>query len=191
MPILVGTDGKQKMSKSLDNYIGVEEPPNDMYGKVMSMPDEVIITYFELITDVDDDEIEEFKKQLTDGSVHPMDLKKRLAFEIVMQFHDEKAACDADAHFSKVVQQKELPDEIQEAKVSFKALATDKEGEIRLPELLLATGLVDSKGEARRMLAQGAVQIDGNKATDASAKIENGSIVKVGKRRIRKIINTD
>jgi len=119
MPILVGTDGKQKMSKSLDNYIAVDEPANDMYGKVMSLPDELIMDYFTLITDVDDDEIEEFKKQLATNSIHPMDLKKRLAFEIVLQFHDEKAACDADVHFAKKYQQKNENEYDREIGTSF------------------------------------------------------------------------
>jgi tyrosyl-tRNA synthetase len=106
MPILVGTDGNQKMSKSLDNYIAVDEPAKIMYGKVMSLPDQAIIDYFELVTDVDEDEIEGFKKQMANNSINPMELKKRLAFEIVLQFHDKKAACEADSHFSKKYQQK-------------------------------------------------------------------------------------
>ena len=191
MPILAGTDGKQKMSKSLDNYIAVDEPPNDMYGKVMSLPDELIMDYFELITDVDEDELAEFRKQLASSSINPMDLKKRLAFEIVLQFHDDKAACDADAHFGKVVQDKQLPDEIEEARISFKDLQVAEGKAIAIPNMLQKIGLVESKGEARRLLNQGAVQIDGVKVTSSEAIIKDGSIIKAGKRRIRKIVNTD
>ncbi len=193
MPILAGTDGKQKMSKSLDNYIAVDEPPNDMYGKVMSLPDEVIMDYFELITDVDEDELEIFRKQLADKSFNPMELKKRLAFEIVLQFHDDKAACDADMHFSKVVQNKELPDEIKDAPISFKELksAGDSNAVANIPDLLYKIGLASSKSEARRLLSQGAVQIDGTKVADNEVPVKDGSIIKAGKRRIRKITNTD
>ncbi|MFC1998345.1 tyrosine--tRNA ligase [Chloroflexota bacterium] len=191
MPILVGTDGRQKMSKSLDNYIAVDEPPNDMYGKVMSLPDKVIIDYFELITDVDDDEIAEFKKQLKSKDFNPMELKKRLAFEIVLQFHSDKDACEADAHFSRVVQNKELPDEIEEARISFKDHQIIHGRAIAIPNMLKKIGLTESSGEARRLLNQGAVRIDGVKITDNEAVIKDGSIIKAGKRRIRKIVNTD
>lgn len=193
MPILVGTDGKQKMSKSLDNYIAVDEAPNDMYGKVMSLPDEVIMDYFELITDVDEDELDTFRKQLADKSFNPMELKKRLAFEIVLQFHDSQAACDADTHFAKVVQNKELPDDIEETPVSFRKLGQGDNSQITVSsgDMLLQIGLVKSKSEARRMLSQGAVHIDGTKIMDTEAIVRDGSIIKVGKRRIKKIINTD
>jgi tyrosyl-tRNA synthetase len=193
VPILAGTDGKQKMSKSLDNYIAVDEPPNDMYGKVMSLTDELIMNYFEWITDVDEDELDDFRNQLAHNKINPMDLKKRLAFEIVLQFHGQDAACDADQHFVKVFQNRELPDEIKEAHIRFKKLRASNDGKISvsIPDILQKIGLVKSKGEARRLLAQGAVQIDGSKVTENEAVINNGSIIKVGKRRIRKIVNTD
>jgi len=193
MPILAGTDGKQKMSKSLDNYIAVDEPPNDMYGKVMSLTDELIMDYFELITDVDEDEMDDFRNQLAHNTVNPMDLKKRLAFEIVSQFHDIQAAQTSGDHFVQVFQNKELPDEIEKARISFKKLDASDDGEISIsiPDILQNIGLVKSKGEARRLLTQGAIQIDGNKVTDNEAIIREGSIIKVGKHRIRKIVNTD
>ncbi len=220
MPILVGTDGKQKMSKSLDNYIAVDEPAKTMYGKVMSLPDEAIIDYFELVTDVDEDEIEEFKKQMANNSINPMELKKRLAFEIVLQFHDAKAARDADVHFGKVVQNKELPDEIEEARISFisfnklfyesgrlanKAFDENNPEEaeenvvllgkdklhISIPLLLEQMKLVKSRSEARRLLNQRAIELDGNTVLGKDVRIIDGSIIKVGKRRIRKIVNSD
>ncbi len=113
-PLLVGTDGSQKMSKSLGNYIGVAEPPHEIYGKVMSIPDSLIMDYFELVTDVPDEELREFRQALEQATVNPMELKKRLAREIVTQLYDQKAATEAEGHFAKVVQRKELPKEIKE-----------------------------------------------------------------------------
>ncbi|UCC59686.1 MAG: tyrosine--tRNA ligase [Dehalococcoidia bacterium] len=117
MPLLVGTDGQQKMSKSLDNYIAIEDAPNDMYGKVMSIPDSLMMDYFELITDVPDEELSEFRQQLSDGSVNPMELKKRLAREIVGQFHSGDDAREAESYFESVVQKKEIPEEIREISI--------------------------------------------------------------------------
>jgi tyrosyl-tRNA synthetase len=121
-PLLVGLDGKMKMSKSLDNYIGVEDPPNEMYGKVMSLPDELIMDYFELITDVPDEELAEFRQQMADNSINPMELKKRLAREIVGEFHSTDDAEKSQGNFEKVVQRKELPNEIEELHISFDRL---------------------------------------------------------------------
>ena len=121
-PLLVGTDGSQKMSKSLGNYIGVAEPPNEIYGKVMSIPDSLIMDYFELLTDVPDQELEEFKQGLENETINPMELKKRVAREIVGQLYDQKAATEAEGHFEKVVQRREIPEEIQEFKISFRSL---------------------------------------------------------------------
>ena len=122
VPILVGTDGSQKMSKSLGNYIGVNEPPDDIYGKVMSIPDSLIMPYFELVTDVPDGELEEFKKELDHDTVNPMELKKRLAREIVTQLYDQKAATEAEEHFVKTVQKREMP-EVKEFPFSFERIA--------------------------------------------------------------------
>ena len=108
----MGTDGSKKMSKSLGNYIGIDEPPKEIYGKVMSIPDTLIMSYFELVTDVPDEELGEFKEQLKAQSVNPMLLKKRLAREIVSQFHGAEAAQEAEEQFIKVVQKKETPEEI-------------------------------------------------------------------------------
>lgn len=122
VPLLIGTDGHQKMSKSLNNHIGIAEPPREIYGKVMSIPDLLILDYFELVTDVPEEEIAEFKKQLKTHSINPMNLKKRLAHEIVRQFHGKQAADKAEKHFTQVFQKREMPEEIPEVRLSFKSL---------------------------------------------------------------------
>jgi tyrosyl-tRNA synthetase len=227
MPLLVGTDGSMKMSKSLNNYIAVNDPPNDMYGKVLSIPDRLIMDYFELLTDVPDDELTIFRAALKNASVNPMILKKRLARELVTEFHDKGAAQEAERNFEKVVQQREIPQEIEEHPVSFRQLGVkslqeigriqpagepEARGEsaatedsprvngrpsadylsITIPFLLYdELGLVLSRSEAKRLLAQGAVEIDGQKVTGDVARIKDGSVVKVGKRRFKRIVNSD
>jgi len=183
-PLLVGTDGSQKMSKSLGNYIGVAESPNEIYGKVMSIPDSLILDYFELVTDIPDDELSEFRQGLKDGTINPMELKKRLAREIVTQLYDQKAASEAEAHFAKVFQKREMPKEIKEYHVTLHA-------SIDLRGVLVVTHLAKSRSEAHRLIGQGAVEIDGEKVTDPTAQINSGSIIRVGKRRFAKVINTD
>jgi tyrosyl-tRNA synthetase len=198
MPLLVGTDGVQKMSKSLGNYIGVAEPPETIYGKIMSIRDDFILKYFELVTDVPSEELAEFKKQLENNTENPMALKKRLAREIVTQLYGEKAAAEAGEHFRKVVQQKELPDEIQEFKTSFLQLATEKELKdasdsitIDISRLLVEAGLVNSRSEANRMISAGSTVIAGEVVTNRIAPVKSGSIIQVGKRRFIKVVNTD
>jgi tyrosyl-tRNA synthetase len=168
--LLVGTDGIQKMSKSLGNYIGVAEPPNDIYGKVMSVHDSLILQYFELLTDVPDQELEKLRQALSQEAVNPMVLKKRLGRELVAQLYSSKEAAEAEAHFEKVFQKREVPEQIAEV----------PSGE--LLEMLVAQGLAKSRNEARRLIAQGAVDVDGQKATDAHMVVPRNSIIKVGKR---------
>jgi len=183
-PLLVGTDGSQKMSKSLDNYIGVAEPPDEIYGKTMSIPDNLIIQYFDLVTDVPIKEIVEFRFVLDNKTINPMELKKRLARELVTQLYDQKTATEAEEHFARVIQQKEVPEEIKEYHVT---LHTG----IGLRDILVETHLAKSRSEANRLIAQGAVSIDGKKISSNIAPIKSGSIIKVGKRRFAKVINTD
>jgi len=190
VPLLVGTDGTHKMSKSLGNYIGVAEEPEQIYGKVMSVPDDLLLNYFELLTDVPDKELEEFKQGLEQQKLNPMKLKKRLAREIIGQLYDQKSASEAEAHFEKTVQQKEMPDEIEECRLSFKELGQQND-DIDISRLLVAAGLAKSRSEASRLIAQGAVTSDGNKITTNLAAIESGCIIKVGKRRFARIINKD
>jgi tyrosyl-tRNA synthetase len=178
-PVLVGTDGVQRMSKSLGNYIGVAEPPEDIYGKTMSIPDELIMQYFELLTDVPGKELEEFRQQLSKGTVNPMELKKRLAREIVTQLCGEKEAKEAESHFERVVQKKELPEDILEYEIS---------GDIPISLFCTDSGLTESRSEAVRLIKQGAVTKDGKKITDVNEKVSKGSIIKVGKRRYIKTV---
>ena len=183
-PLLVGTDGNQKMSKSLGNYIGVDEPPDEIYGKVMSIPDDLIRQYFELVTDVPDKELAAFEQGLQNGSAHPMELKKRLAREIVNQLYSQKSATEAEGNFVRLVQKKEIPGEIKEYHIALNA-------SIGLRDVLVETRLAKSRSEANRLIEQGAVSIDGEKVTSSTAIFKSGSIIKVGKRRFAKVINAD
>ena len=184
VPLLVGTDGVHKMSKSLGNYIGVAEAPENMFGKVMSIPDSIIMNYFELVTDVPDEELDEFKKLLARNEINPMELKKRLGREIVTWLHNKDAAIEAEAHFARVVQNKEIPDEIEEYSYNLN-------GEVDLKDLLTSIKMAKSRSDAGRLIDQGAVSIDGQTVAVNTIKIESGSIVKVGKRRFAKINNSD
>ena len=171
-PLLVGTDGTQKMSKSLGNYIGVAEPPNEIYGKVMSITDNLILGYFELVTDVPDEELAEFKRNLDDSDFNPMLLKKRLAREIVTHLYDQKAASEAEEHFTRVFQEREVPEEIEEG----------TESNVTLRDYLVINRLAKSRSEAKRLIEQGAVDVDGMKITDLNWTFPKGTTIKVGKR---------
>jgi tyrosyl-tRNA synthetase len=178
-PLLVGTDGSKKMSKSLGNYIGIAEPPETIYGKTMSIRDDLIMQYFELVTDVPDKELAEFKKQLESGAENPMVLKKRLAREIVTQLYGENEARGAGENFIKVVQKKELPDEIREFKI---------DADTTVSRLLVDAGLAASRSEANRLILQGAVSIDGMKIIDINQNVGKNVIIKAGKRRYLKTV---
>ncbi len=180
-PILIGTDGKNKMSKSLGNYIGVAEPPEQMYGKVMSLDDGLILDYFELVTDMPDEELGELRRAFAAGSANPMNEKKRLAREITAQFHGAAAAEQADQHFTRVHQQRELPDEMPEVQVNG---VLDADGLFRadLVHPLVNGGFVKSASELKRLVAQNAVEVDGQKVDELNVLVKNGSVVKVGRR---------
>ena len=163
MPILVGTDGVQKMSKSLGNYIAVEDYPNDMYGKVMSLPDDLILQYFEYLTDVPDEELGDMGRSLEDGSVNPMELKKRLAGEITGQFHGPDEARGAQEHFERVVQRREMPDDMPVLRLPSPPESPvhgdfDSDGE-RLSKILVTAGLASSISEAKRNISNKAVSV--------------------------------
>ena len=198
MPILVGTDGVQKMSKSLDNYVGVDEPPAEMFGKIMSVSDGLILSYFEYLTDVPQADLADMSRDLSQDSVNPMDYKKRLAWEITSQFHDPESADAAQAQFERVIQGGDLPDEIQEVTLEFlRGQGVLADGEARVNRLLVATGLVSSNAEAKRMVGQGAVEVVHQSGHTESVSPENpampvqpGDVVRVGKRRFVRLIES-
>lgn len=186
MPILEGTDGVKKMSKSLGNYIGIDESPDQMYGKTMSIPDELIIRYFELVTDVHPDEIDKMKQDMEEDKVNPRDLKMRLAREIIALYYDEAEAQKAEQGFCSVFQKGALPDDIQEVLVKSEDL---EDGTIWLAKLLVLLKLSPSTSEARRSIMQGAVKVNEEKVTDVKLNInvKDGDIIQVGKRKFAKI----
>ena len=191
MPILVGTDGVQKMSKSLDNYVAVDERPEDMYGKIMSIGDNQIANYFELLTDLPSSSLSDLERDLSQDSVNPMEHKKRLAWDITSHFHDSDAANTAQAHFERVVQGRSLPEEMPELSLSeLRQQAGTADDAIRADRLLVAAGLAASNAEARRLLTQGAVELlpssgGSTRLDDDRAAITPGSgdVLRAGRRR--------
>lgn len=175
-PLLEGLDGVNKMSKSLNNYIGIDESPNEMFGKVMSISDELMWRYYDLITDLTPAEIATLKSEIEAGK-NPRDVKVNLAKLIIKDFHSAEAAQAAEDEFNRRFVKKEVPDEIAEVVIAAQTY--------RLADLVVASGLVETKGEAKRLIDQGGVKIDGEKATAASAEIDmaNGKsvILQVGK----------
>jgi tyrosyl-tRNA synthetase len=184
MPILPGTDGVEKMSKSLDNYIGIGDTPKDIYGKTLSIPDLLIYDYFLLATNVPSSELEKIKKELESKSVNPRDIKRRLARTIVALYYDEASAVAAEQEFDKIFIKKDLPDEVKEFQ---SRMSGDTVGVL---QLLAETKLAASKGEARRLVEQGGVSVDGVKVSDINALVSlvKPVILKVGPRRFLKII---
>lgn len=180
-PILMGTDGKQKMSKSLGNYIAVFDNPKEKYGKVMSIPDELIINYFNYATKLDPDEIAKIEKELKAGEINPKIIKQRLAREIVSLYHGKEEAVKAEEEFNRIFSQNKIPTDMPEMIIKEK---------IWIIKLLTDAKLCSSNGEARRMIKQNAVSIDGEKITNSDQEIfpENEMILKVGKRRFLKLI---
>ena len=181
MPLLEGLDGVQKMSKSLGNYIGIDEDPKEMYGKAMSIPDELMMRYFMLVTDMPIEEQEDMEKRLESGELHPRDAKMQLARTIVRLYHGEEAALEAEEEFKRVFQQRALPTDIPE-------YAMDAPTEpIFVPQFCTDAGLTASNGEARRSIKAGAFKVNGEKYTEENLTLEEGMIVQVGKRKFVKI----
>ena len=180
LPLLEGTDGVQKMSKSYDNYIGVDEEPSDMYGKVMSVSDGLMWKYYELLSGLHIPQIAAMKTAVEEGSLHPMDAKMKLAFEMVERFHGKDPAVSAQEGFVKVFKSRQLPEDMPEISL-----------ELERPwicAVLKEAGLVGGTSEARRMIAQGAVHVDDAKVTDAELVLAGGPhIIKVGKRRFARV----
>ncbi|MCF8565212.1 tyrosine--tRNA ligase [Alicyclobacillus tolerans] len=176
MPLLEGLDGVHKMSKSLGNYIGVDENIHDMFGKAMSIPDELMPKYFELVSSVSTEELEKIKAGLADGSYHPRDAKMRLAKELVSRFHGEAASVEAEQHWHQVFQQGALPEDIPEAAV--------ESGKQWIVKVLVQTGLAKSNREGRRAVEQGGVRLNGEKVSNPDEEIDvaDGMVIQVGKR---------
>ena len=181
MPLLEGLDGVQKMSKSLGNYIGIDEEPNEMYGKAMSIPDELMMRYYMLVTDMSIEEQEDLAAKLENNEVHPRDVKMQLARTIVRLYHGEEAAAAAEEHFKQVFQKRALPSDIPDYEM-------DKpEGEIFIPQFCTDAGLTASNGEARRSIKAGAFKINGEKYQEENIVLEEGMIVQMGKRKFIKL----
>jgi len=181
-PLLEGLDGVNKMSKSLNNYIGIDESPNEMFGKVMSISDELMWRYYDLVTDLTPSEISDLKSEISNGK-NPRDTKVNLAKLIIKDFHSQADADAAEDEFNRRFVKKEIPDEIEEVSISAQTY--------RLADLVVASGLVESKGEARRLIEQGGVKINGEKATSAAAEIAlktgDSLVLQVGKLKFAKL----
>lgn len=180
MPLLEGLDGVQKMSKSLGNYIGIDEAPNEMYGKAMSIPDDLMMRYYMLVTDMPIADQEALAAGLAAGSVHPRDAKMQLARTIVTLYHGAEAAQAAEAEFVRIFQQGDMPTDIETYEVS--------DATVWLPGMLKEAGMVASSSEAKRSLSQGAVRINGEKVMEENVVLTDGAIVQVGKRKYRQIV---
>ena len=208
MPLLVGTDGVQKMSKSLDNYVGVEDPPREMFGKLMSIGDGLMLDYFDYLTDVSFQELDEMRHAIDADSVNPMDLKKRLAAEVTGQFYPQQDVLDARTHFERTVQRRQLPQDIPQvgfrispSTVSLYPIDTPGEARqvnpsgrrdrIAAADLIWAAGLAKSKGEAKRLLAQSAVEVDQERHREPWIQLRDGAVIRVGRRRFARLANLD
>lgn len=186
MPLLEGTDGVEKMSKSLGNYIGIDEAPNDMYGKTMSIPDELIVKYYELATDIHPDNIESIAEALRTGSVNPRDVKMALAKEIVTLYHGDHAAAEAEQHFINVFQNRSMPKDMPVIELPGCGADSVK---VNIIEMIVNNSLTPTKSEARRLIQQGAVKLDGAKINGFDeVDIGNGAVLQVGKLKFARIV---
>jgi tyrosyl-tRNA synthetase len=184
-PILEGLDGVQKMSKSLGNAIGINEPPSEMYGKLMSINDELMWKYWVFLTDLRLSEIESIQADVKAGSLHPMEVKKRLARTIVGGFHGQAAATSADENWARMFQQKETAEDLEEVAIAYASVAGQEAKQIRVPKLLVAMGLAASGAEANRKIGEKAVKLDGEVAENPNitlAELPARVVVRLGKR---------
>ena len=189
MPLLPGTDGVRKMSKSFGNHIGLTEPPDEQFGKTMRIPDELIAVWFRLCTDLSPPDLEAVAKGLADGSLHPGEQKRRLAREIVRLYHGEEAATNSESRFDTVHREHEIPDEVPDVAVPPGAI---RDGKVWLPRLLAETGLAASNADAKRLVAGGGVRMDGETLSDPDAELGieeiKGRVLQVGRRRFVRLI---
>jgi tyrosyl-tRNA synthetase len=184
-PILEGLDGVQKMSKSLGNAIGINEPPSEMYGKLMSINDELMWKYFLFLTDFPGSKIAEFREDVSAGSVHPMAMKKCLAQTITADFHGAAKALEAETNWARMFQQKETAEDLEEVAVAYATVAGPEARQIRLPKLLVQMGLAASGAEANRKINEKAVKLDGDTAENLIATVPElpaRVVVRLGKR---------
>lgn len=192
MPLLVGTDGKEKMSQSLGNYVGITEEPNEMFGKTMSIPDELIVNWVMLCTDVPEEEIAEVEEAMKGGTLNPRDAKRRLAREIVALYHGEQAAQEADEFFLRTFSKREVPEEAPEVSIPGSCV---HDGKVQMPALIHAIGLAKSVSEARRLMQSGAVYLDGERVGDPKEGVAledvAGKVLRVGKHRFRRLIHEE
>ncbi len=181
LPLLEGLDGVRKMSKSYNNYVSITEEPKEMYGKLMSIPDEMIVKYLHLTTEMEEKEIRKYETLMSEQKINPMEVKRKLAYEVVKLYHSSEKAKEAEEEFIKVFSKKEIPTEIPSYQ--------HKGGKIWVVKLLVDAGLVGTRSEARRVIQQGGVAIDGEVIRDIDLEFvpKRGTIIRVGKRRFRKI----
>ncbi|MBC7292884.1 MAG: tyrosine--tRNA ligase, partial [Thermoleophilia bacterium] len=181
---LVGIDGEQKMSKSHGNYIGVSEPPDEMFGKVMSIPDDLMVAYFSLLTGASRHEVEALAEGLRTGEVHPARAKRDLAQRIVSLYHGAAAAAAALERFDRVFKQRDLPEDMPEVSLPPEAV---RDGRVWLPRLLVLVGLAASHSEARRLMEQGGVRLNDDVVNDPQVELEaqtvRGAVLQVGRRK--------
>lgn len=183
LPVLEGVDGKQRMSKSLGNYIGIDEAPTEIYGKTMSIPDEVIYRYFELISDIDSDELKHIAGLLASPQTNPRDVKKYLGRTLVRMYHGAQASTEAETAFEQIFVKKNIPDEMPEFKLETQVH--------RIDDLIVMAGLAENKSEARRLVQGGGVSLNSEKVTDPYAEItvREETVLKVGKRKFIRLLN--
>jgi len=188
MPILEGLDGAQKMSKSLGNYVGIDEPPGEMFGKIMSLPDSLLLRYYELTTPLSAAETEEVRRGLADGSLHPREAKARLGKILVSLYHSSRQADEAAAEFDRVFRDKEYPSDVPHYVPPRELIGED--GSAGLVALLAAAGACPSRSEARRIIRQGGVTVDGVTIKEEGYRLplDRGHMVQVGKRRFLRVI---
>jgi tyrosyl-tRNA synthetase len=186
MPLLEGLDGVQKMSKSLGNYIGITEPPREIFGKIMSLSDHLMLRYYELLSDMEHAALEEEKRRMAEGSAHPRDIKKALAREMVTRFYDSTVAEEAEREFDRMFQARGLPDEISEPHIYLSEQGT---APVWIVTLLVQAGLAPSNSEARRLIQQGAVRVDGERISDPNTRLTTNEshLLQVGRRRFVRI----
>lgn len=182
VPLLEGTDGVNKMSKSYGNYVGIDEPPDDMFGKLMSISDELMIKYYELLSDIPLEALAALKTGLANGTVHPKQAKIDFAKEIITRFHDANAARSAHENFEKMFRDKEIPDDIETV------VMNRYDAGIWLPKLMVNMGLVPSTSEGKRMIKQGAVTINSEKTFSEDLPAGNELVIKVGKRKFKRLV---